>query len=304
MRKAIILSVLAVFIASTSVLSGCSSKETIKIGAATYTETKIMAEIYKELIEDRTDLTVDITPDLLSNPMILKSMSRDDLDMALMYSGVIFSNFFPVKQTTDRKEVLKQAQEGFDKHYDFTWFDPLGWENTYALTVQEQTAEEKGLKKVSDLKKDQQNMKFGVDSSWMERKQDGYPAFIKHYGFDFEQSYSMDINLVYEAVANERVDVVLAYSTDPRLIQYKLKTLEDDKRFFPPYDASMVARNEVLEKHPELKPIMNELVGEMDEETITNLNYEVDIKNRNEREVAREFLTEKGLLNNESEGTK
>ncbi|MBD1378927.1 osmoprotectant ABC transporter substrate-binding protein [Bacillus sp. IB182487] len=294
---------LVILLASAFLMSGCNSKETIRIGAATYTETKIMAAIYKELIEDRTDLEVDITPDLLSNPMILNSMSQDDLDMALMYSGVIFSNFFPVKQTTDREEVLKQAKEGFDKHYDFTWFDPLGWENTYALTVREDVAKEKKLQNVSDLKKYQSEMKFGVDSSWMERQQDGYPAFVKHYGFNFQQAYSMDINLVYEAVANNRVDVVLAYSTDPRLIEYNLKTLKDDQRFFPPYDASMVARNEVLERHPELRDILNLLTGEISEETITKLNYEVDIKNRNEREVAREFLIEKGLLSNEAGGS-
>jgi osmoprotectant transport system substrate-binding protein len=277
-------------------LSGCSSKDTIKIGAATYTETKIMAAIYKELIEDRTDLKVDVIPDLLSNSMILKSMGRNDIDIALMYSGVIFNNFFPVKQTTDREAVLKQAQEGFDRHYNLKWFDPLGWENTYALTVRDDVAKEKGLSNVSDLQKYQSGMEFGVDSSWMERKQDGYPAFIKHYDFNFQKAYSMDVNLVYEAVASKNVDVVLAYSTDPRLIEYKLKTLKDDKRFFPPYDASMVARNEILEAHPELNEIIEELTGKIDEETITRLNYEVDINNRSERDVAREFLQQKGLL--------
>lgn len=277
-------------------LSGCSSKDTIKIGAATYTETKIMAAIYKELIEDRTDLNVDIIPDLLSNSMIIKAMDRDDIDMSLMYSGVVFNNFFPVKQSTDREAVLKQAQEGFDRYYDFKWFDPLGFENTYALTVREDVAKEKNLKNVSDLQKYQSDMEFGVDSSWMERKQDGYPAFIKHYHFDFQKAYSMDINLVYEAVANKRVDVVLAYSTDPRLLEYNLKTLKDDKRFFPPYDASMVARNEILEEHPELTDIIEELTGKIDEQTITGLNYEVDINNRSERDVAREFLQKEGLL--------
>ncbi|MFY4775632.1 glycine betaine ABC transporter substrate-binding protein [Metabacillus sp. RGM 3146] len=297
MPKAIKYPITALIIASLcALMTSCGSSDTIRIGAATYTETKIMAAIYKELIEDKTDIKVDITPDLLSNPMILKSMKRGDLDMALVYTGVIFNNFFPVKQTTDREAVLKQAKEGFNKYYDFTWFDPLGWENTYALTVREDVAKEKGLNTISDLKKYQSNMKFGVDSSWMERKQDGYPAFIKKYGFHFKQTYAMDINLVYEAVANKRVDVVLAYSTDPRLIQYKLKTLKDDRHFFPPYDASMVVRNEILKKHPEVKSILNELKGKINEETITKLNYEVDIKNRNERDVAREFLQKQGLL--------
>ncbi|MCM2674526.1 hypothetical protein NDM98_02690 [Shouchella plakortidis] len=164
-------------LSSIVLLGSCSSGETIKIGAATYTETKIMAEVYKALIEDRTDIHVDVTPDLLSNPMIIKSMDRADLDMALMYTGVIFNNFFDVKETTDRDEVLKQAQEGFQEYYDFTWYDPLGWENAYALTVRGEYADELGLETISDLGEHQDQMRFGVDSSWMERQQDGYPSF-------------------------------------------------------------------------------------------------------------------------------
>ncbi|MTH53337.1 osmoprotectant ABC transporter substrate-binding protein [Bacillus mangrovi] len=280
----------------TASLSGCGSKDTIRIGAATYTEMKVISAIYQELIEDRTDIEVKVIPDLLSNPMILNSMKRGDLDMALGYSGVIFNNFFPVKETKDREEVLKQAKEGFDQHYDLKWLDPLGWENTYALTVREDVAKEKGLETISDLEQYQQEMKIGVEAAWMERQLDGYPGFTDAYGFGFEQIYKMDINLVYEAVANRKVDVVVAYSTDPRLLQYNLKTLEDDKNFFPPYDASMVVRNEILKKHPEIEDILNELKGKINEETITKLNYEVDINNRNEREVAREYLQQQGLL--------
>ncbi|PLT28579.1 glycine betaine ABC transporter substrate-binding protein [Peribacillus deserti] len=301
MRKASRL-LLAISLVSIFLLSACSQKEdTINIGAATYTETKIMAAVYKELIEDRTDIQVDITPDLLSTSLILKALDRGDLDMSLMYSGMIYNNFFPVKVTTNREEVLSQAKKGFDKYYDMKWFDPLGFENTYALTVREDIAEQRGLEKISDLKKSEKNMKFGVDSSWMERPTDGYPAFKKAYGVTFERTYPMDVNLVYEAAASKKMDVVLAYSTDPRLIQYKLKTLKDDKRFFPPYDASILARNDTLKKHPELKGIINTLSGKINEKTMTNLNYQVDIKHRSERDVAREYLVQQGLLDKEKE---
>ncbi|MCM2674525.1 hypothetical protein NDM98_02685 [Shouchella plakortidis] len=121
-------------------------------------------------------------------------------------------------------------------------------------------------------------------------------AFVEHYDFTFQNTYAMDINLVYEAVAQEEVEVVLAYSTDPRLYEFDLKTLEDDKSFFPPYDASMLVRNETLEKYPEIDEIMKELIGSMDEELVTRLNYEVDINNRSERDVAIEFLQSRDLL--------
>ncbi|YCA44316.1 osmoprotectant ABC transporter substrate-binding protein [Bacillus sp. JZ8] len=282
-------------------LSSCSSKDTIKIGAATFTETKIIAQIYKQLIEDRTDIEVDVIPDLLSTPMILKAMDRGDIDMSLMYSGVVFNNFFPVESTKDRDEVLKIAKEGFNKYYDFKWFDPLGWENTYAVTVRKEEADKKNLQTISDLEPYQDSMKLGVDSSWKERTEDGYRPFSKHYGLNFQNLYAMDINLLYQAVGTKDVDVVVAYSTDPRIIEYNLKVLKDDKRFFPPYDASMVARNAILKEHPEVEGIIDELTGKIDAETITKLSYEVDIKNRSERDVAKEFLTERGLLGDKSE---
>nr|WP_204543806.1 glycine betaine ABC transporter substrate-binding protein [Peribacillus deserti] len=293
---------LAVSFVSIFLLSACNPKEdTINIGAATYTETKIMAAVYKELIEDRTDIQVDITPDLLSTSLILKALDRGDLDMSLMYSGMIYNNFFPVKTTTDREEVLSQAKKGFNKYYDMKWFDPLGFENTYALTVREDLAKQRGLEKISDLKKSEENMKFGVDSSWMERPTDGYPAFKKAYGVTFKRTYPMDVNLVYEAAASKKMDVVLAYSTDPRLLQYNLKTLKDDRKFFPPYDASILARNDTLKKHPELTEILNTLTGKIDEKTMTSLNYQVDIEHRSERDVAREYLVQQGLLDDKEE---
>lgn len=106
----------------------------------------------------------------------------------------------------------------------------------------------------------------------------------------------MEIGLVYEAVANKKVDIVLAYSTDPRLKQYNLQTLKDDKQFFPPYDASPVIRKDVLEKHPEVGEAIGQLVGKIDAQTMTDLNYQVDVEKKSEKEVARGFLKKIGLL--------
>ena len=288
---------LAVLSALFAIAAACGGGETIEIGAQTYTETKIMAYINQALIEDRTDYSVNVTPDIAASPPVIDALSTGELDIGLLYTGEIFNNHFPgVEDTHDPEEVLRQAQEGFNEHYDFNWFDPLGWENTYAMTVRKDVAEELGLEKISDLKDVAENMRLGVDTTWLEREIDGYPAFIEHYGFSFGEEYSMDINLVYEAVANEEVDIVLAYSTDPRILEFDLQMLEDDQQFFPPYDACIVARNETLEQYPELEDILTLLTGEIDEETITRLNYEVDIEQRNPQDVAREFLQEKGLL--------
>ncbi|MGZ9583545.1 glycine betaine ABC transporter substrate-binding protein [Paenibacillus marinisediminis] len=279
-----------------TVLTGCGSSSELVIGTQTYTESKIIAEMYKALIEDRTELKAKIIPDLAASPVIINAMKRNDIQIATLYSGEIFNNYFPIEETKDRARVLEQAQQGFDKYYDFTWMDSLGFENTYAFTVREDLAQEKGYKTISDVAKDADSLRLGVDTTWLERSNDGYPAFQKAYDFKFGKEFPMEQSLVYQAVGNDQVDIVLAYSTDSRLKAYHLQTLEDDKHFFPPYDASPVIRNDVIEKHPEVEAAIQELVGTLDAETMINLNYQVDIEKKSEREVAQQYLRDKGLL--------
>ncbi|WP_425313243.1 osmoprotectant ABC transporter substrate-binding protein [Paenibacillus mangrovi] len=277
-------------------LSSCGLQAQVTIGAQTFTETKILAEMYKALIEDRTNLSVNIIPDLASSPLVLNAIIRNDVQMGTLYSGEIFNNHFPISGSKDRKEVLKEAQEGFQKYYQLTWMNPLGFENTYAFTVRKDLAESKGYTKISDVKKDMANMKLGVDTTWLERSTDGYPAFSKAYGIKFGQVFPMEISLVYSAVANKQVDIVLAYSTDSRLKAYNLQTLKDDKHFFPPYDASPVVRTDLLKKYPEVQDAIAPLIGRMDVDTMISLNYQVDIEKKSEREVAIAYLKQQGLL--------
>lgn len=276
--------------------SACGIKSDITIGTQTYTETKIIAEIYKALIEDQTDLKVDIIPDLASSSLVINAMKKNDVQMSTLYTGEIFNNHFPISGTKDRAEVLKEAQEGFKEYFGFTWMNPLGFENTYAFTVRQDLAETNGYTKISDVKKDMANMKLGVDTTWLERSTDGYPAFSKAYDIEFGQIFPMEISLVYSAVANEQVDIVLAYSTDSRLKAYELQTLQDDKQFFPPYDASPVLRSDLLKEHPEIQDAIAPIIGKLDADTMISLNYQVDIEKKSEREVAIAYLKEQGLL--------
>ncbi|WP_325050071.1 glycine betaine ABC transporter substrate-binding protein [Cohnella faecalis] len=221
-----------------SALSGCGSGNTIRIGTQTFSEPKILAQMYRLLIEDRTDLKVKVMPDLAASPVVLSAVADNDIQMATLYSGIVLDNYFPFEPTKDRKKVLEQAQAGFDKHYGLKWYDSFGFENTYAFTVRKDLAELKHWTKISDVKEEAASMRLGVDTTWMEREGDGYPAFRKEYGISFGKTYPMEVALVYNAVASKKMDIVLAYSTDARLKEYELVTLEDDKHFFSPYDAS------------------------------------------------------------------
>jgi osmoprotectant transport system substrate-binding protein len=297
MKRIIIrLNLLLVLAALIISLSSCARSDRIIIGTQTFSEPKILAQMNKLLIEDRTNLKVDVLPDLASSTVVMQAVQNNDIQMAVLYSGIIFDHYFPIQETRDRQSVLKQAQVGFDKHFGLHWFDSYGFENTYAFTVREEVAAEKKLDKISDVGPIAPNMTLGVDTTWLERQSDGYPAFKQHYGITFGKILPMEIALVYKAVASKDVDIVLAYTTDPRLKAYKLKTLKDDKQFFPPYDASPVVRNEVLAKHPELASVIGLLIGKIDVQTMIDLNYEVDVNKRNERKVAEEYLKKVGLL--------
>ncbi|ACT00301.1 glycine betaine ABC transporter substrate-binding protein [Paenibacillus sp. JDR-2] len=285
-----------VIIAFCSLLSGCGKGNTIIIGTQTFSEPKIIANMYKLLIEDRTDMKVKVMPDLATSTVVLDALTKDDIQMASLYSGIILDNYFPIERTNDRASILKQAQEGFDKHYGLKWFDSYGFENTYAFTVRKDLAEQEQLHKISDVKNKATSMRLGVDTSWLERAGDGYADFQKVYGITFGKVYPMEVALVYSAIATNKMDIVVAYSTDARLKEYELVTLEDDKHFFPPYDASPVIRKEVLEAHPELQEIIHLLIGKLDAKTIIDLNYEVDVNKRNEKKVAEEYLKQIGLL--------
>lgn len=294
-RSALLL-MLVVSMLSAALPGKAEAADRVRIGTQTFTETKILAEIYKAVIEENTDLDVDITTDLASSSLLLRSISRDELDMGTLYSGEIFNGYFDIEDTKDRDAVLRQAQEGFDKLWDLKWFDPLGFENTYTLAVRQEVAEQYGLTKMSDLKDHAQNMRIGVDTTWLERPADGYPAFTKAYGFSFAQTSPMEISLVYSAVSDKIVDIVLAYTTDPGLKEFNLVTLEDDKQFFPPFDASTVARKGLLKEHPELDEALTSLVGTIDEDTMTNLSYQVDVEKMEPRTVALKYLVDQGLL--------
>ncbi|NOU96304.1 osmoprotectant ABC transporter substrate-binding protein [Paenibacillus sp. LMG 31456] len=278
------------------IFSGCGKGETIIIGTQTFSEPKILAQMHKLLIESRTALKVDVLPDLASSTVVAQALKSNDIQMGVLYTGMIFDNYFPIEPTKDRAEVLKQAQQGFDKYFGSQWFDPYGFENTYAFTVSTDAANQNKWEKISDVGPAAANMTLGVDTTWLERESDGYPAFKKHYGFAFGKTLPMEVALVYKAVASKNVDIVLAYSTDSRIKEYNLKSLKDDKQFFPPYDASPVIRKEVLAKHPELEEIIGLLKGKIDLQTMIELNYEVDINKRNERKVAEEYLRKTGLL--------
>lgn len=275
------------------VLSACSSgkDETIKIATVTTTESAIMGNMVKLMIEHYTDENVQMINNLGSSVVVHQAMLNGDANIsATRYTGTDLTGALGQEAIKDPEEAMKKVQELFQKDYDQTFFDSYGFANTYAFMVSKETAKKYNLKKVSDLRKVADKMQAGVDTSWMNRPGDGYKAFVKEYGFDFNKVYPMQIGLVYDAVEAGKMDVVLGYTTDGRISSYDLVVLEDDLKFFPPYDCSPLATNELLKTHPEVKKILEKLVDKVSTEEMQKLNYESDNNLLEPAVVAQRFL--------------
>ncbi|MGN9866628.1 osmoprotectant ABC transporter substrate-binding lipoprotein OpuCC [Bacillus swezeyi] len=279
-------------------MSGCAlpglggaSGQTIKIGSQSITESEIMANMLAQLIEHDTDLKTALVKNLGSNYVQHQAMLGGDIDIsATRYSGTDLTSTLGREAEKDPEKALKIVQKDFKKKFNYKWYDSYGFDNTYAFTVTKELAEKGNYETISDLKKDAGKLKLGVDNAWLKRKGDGYQGFKQTYGFEFGSTFPMQIGLVYDAVKNGKMDIVLAYSTDGRIKAYDLKILKDDKHFFPPYDSSPVVPEKVLKEHPELEGVISKLIGKIDTDTMQELNYEVDGKLKEPSVVAAEFL--------------
>ncbi|WP_373688969.1 osmoprotectant ABC transporter substrate-binding protein [Bacillus nakamurai] len=279
-------------------LGGCSlpglsaaSEDTIKIGAQSMTESEIIASMLGQLIEHNTDLKTTTIKNLGSNAVQQQSLINGEIDIAATrYTGDALTGTLRMEPEKDPAKALRLVQREFQNRYHMKWFDSYGFDNTYVFTVSKQLARKYHLETVSDVKKEASHLKFGVDNYWMKLRGNGYEDFMKTYGMTFEGTYPMQIGLVYDALKSNKMDIVLAYSTDGRIISYGLKMLKDDKQFFPPYDCSPVVPERVLKEHPELKGVINKMIGTIDTKMMQKMNYEVDGHLKEPSVVAKEYL--------------
>ncbi|WP_419865746.1 osmoprotectant ABC transporter substrate-binding protein [Bacillus dakarensis] len=292
--------VLILTVAFTMLLSGCSlpglsgpAKNTVAVGTLGTSESQIMGNIVRLMIEHYSDAQVEMVNNLGSSIVQHQAMLNGDIDIsATRYTGTDLAGALAMEPEKDPEKALEIVQREFQEQFDQTWFDSYGFANSYAFTVTSELAEKHNLETVSDLEPLVDDLKLGVDNSWLKRKGDGYEGFVAEYGFEFGETFPMQVGLVYQAAANGKMDVVLAYTTDGRIKAFDLKVLEDDKRFFPPYDTSLVARNDVLKQHPELEDILQKLSGKISTEKMQELNYEADGKMKEPSVIAKEFLEE------------
>lgn len=275
-------------------------KPTITIGGVGYTEQNIQIEMMALLLED-AGYEVERKPNLASEAMLHQAHLSGDVDVSVQYtgSGLVGILGMDIPEAKPDATIAEQAYDivsrEFKDQFGMVWLDPLGFNNTYALLVTQETADELGVSTISDLVEYAPDLALGTDIPFPARP-DGLPGVEAAYDIHFGDVVPMDVGLLYSSLDHGDIDVAVGYSTDGRIPRLDLVILEDDKDYFPPYYAAPVINQELLEEHPELGDILNQTAGMYDDATMADLNAQVDEEGKDPADVARAFLEQAGIL--------
>ncbi|MCG3089713.1 osmoprotectant update ABC transporter permease/substrate-binding subunit OpuFB [Sporosarcina cyprini] len=266
------------------------------IGAKLGAEPEILINMYKLLIEEETDLSVELKPGLGKTSFVFQALQSGSIDMYPEFTGTALSEFLKEEAVSnDRNEVYEQARDGLAEQFDLALLPPMAYNNTYTLAVSEAFEQQYGVKTISDLAAVESAVKAGFTLEFKDRE-DGYRGIRSLYGLDFPSVKTMEPKLRYQAIKTGDINLMDAYSTDSELQQYKMTVLEDDKELFPPYQGAPLLREETLKQYPELEDVLNQLAGKVTDDEMRDMNYRVNAEGESPVDVAREFLKNAGLL--------
>lgn len=271
------------------------SQKKVVIGSTNFTEAYILGEVYTQLIEANTDMEVEQRFSLNGATVAFGALEQGDIDMFVEYTGTALMNVLHQPAQNDPDAVYQTVADLMLREHNIVTSQPLGFNNTYVMSVTEQTAQAYNLRTLSDLLRAAPQLRLGCTTEFVQRA-DCLPHLQEKYGATFASTATMDATVRYQAIASNHVDVIDAFSTDALLEKTKLVTLDDDLQFFPPFYAVNFLRADVLERYPELEPVLSKLDGLIDEETMRAMNYRVDVLGEKSADVARDFLLMHGLI--------
>lgn len=259
-------------------------------------EPSIITNMYKILIEDETDDTVDVKDGMGKTSFLFNALKSDDIDGYLEFTGTVLGELTK-EDLKSKKEnaVYTQAKQSLEKKYDITMLKPMKYNNTYALAVKKDFAEKHNIKTIGDLQKVEGQLKPGFTMEFNDRP-DGYKAVAKAYDLNLSNIKKMEPKLRYTAVEKGDINLIDAYSTDAELKQYHMVVLKDNKHVFPPYQGAPLFKEKFLKDHPEIKKPLNKLAGKISDEEMQEMNYKVTVKNEAPYKVAKQYLQKEGLV--------
>jgi osmoprotectant transport system permease protein len=264
------------------------STPAIRVGSKNFTEQIILGELLAQEIE-RSGLRVERRLNLGGTFICDRALRSGDIDIYVEYTGTADTAVFKNSVETDPIRVRERVREAY-AGAGITMLPPLGFENTFAILVRGDDARRLGLRTIEDAAPHTRSWQAGFGYEFLQRA-DGYPGLAERYGLRFAAApRAMDLSLIYRALTQRQVDLVAGDATSGLIAAYDLFMLEDNRRYFPPYDAVPVARSAALLRHPELRAALERLAGRINVADMRFMNQAVDAGRQDPAAVAREFL--------------
>jgi osmoprotectant transport system substrate-binding protein len=271
------------------------SRNTIVVGSKNFPEQALLGEILAQQIEARTDLRVERRFYLAGSFICQQAMLAGRIDTYVEYTGTALTAILHDPVSRDPSGVFGQVRTEYQQRFNFKVLPSLGFDDTFAIVIRGEDARRLHLKTLSEAARFTPQWRPGFGYEFMERE-DGYAGLARVYGLKFAANPRvLDLGLLYRALLDKQVDLIAANSTDGLLSARDLTVLEDDKRYFPPYEAVPIVRGDTLARFPGLQGALAELSGKISDEEMRKMNYAVVAEQRDINEVAREFLRSKSM---------
>ena len=272
---------------------GPSRENRIVVGSKNFTEQLILGEIIAQQIETKTHLRVERRFYLAGTYICHQAILGARIDIYPEYTGTALTAVLKEKPEGDREQIYTQVKTEYDKRFNLAVGAPFGFNDTFAIEIRGDDARRLGLKTISQAAPYAPKWRAGFGYEFMERP-DGYKGLTATYNLHFADTPRiMDLGLLTRALKDKQVDLIAGNATDGLIPALDLFVLEDDKHYFPPYEAVPMIRQETLARHPEVKPALDDLAGKISDDDMRQLNYAVDGQHRDVKEVVREFLRQK-----------
>ncbi len=280
-----------------SIGCGKHSGDIIVVGSKNFTEQIVLGELFAQQIEAHSSLRVERKLNLGGTFICHDALVAGKIDLYPEYTGTAFTAVLknsPVPNQTASQTFLA-VQDQYRKRFNVEAMPPLGFNNTFAMVVRGEDADKLHLRTTSDVAPYAPKWRAGFGYEFMERP-DGYRGWLAAYGLHFAgEPHILDLGLLYRALADKQVDLVAGNSTDGVIVSLHMVALEDDRNYFPPYEAVPLVRLATLEKHPEVRSAIGALAGKISVDEMRAMNYAVDGEHRDPADVVRAFRTSKGL---------
>lgn len=265
------------------------------IGAKNFTEQVILGELLAQEIEAKSNLKVERRFYLAGSYICQQALVAGRIDAYVEYTGTALTAILKQPVERDSESVLRTVRQLYATRYGITVAEPLGFENTFAMVIRGDDARRLHLTTLSQAAKFAPTWRLGVGYEF-EQRPDGLPGLSKNYGLSFATApRTMDLGLLYRALVNDQVDMIAANSTDGPIQALGLTMLQDDKHYFPPYQAVPLVRDDALKRWPKIQSALAVLAGKVTEEDVRAMNQAVDQQHRDPAQVVREFRSRKGL---------